>query len=326
MRVIVSGAGGTGVREIAREVSRLFGFQVIESPVRELFEAAGITHEDQQANTPLDRMQAIERRIFDKAEEDIATAQNAVQVHSVLDHLAYRLVRSRAGMTDAELRDLEHRVVNSLASADLVVFCPHGVVGVDDDGVRSASDVDRTTVDAIIRGYIRRFGGKVTVLDIVVPSFRGRVQHVAASLSQLGADASHDGKRALFNAKAAAEPTIEVRDGGKVVLTTATFKYPLPDTERQGLYLPTRVFLVPNRAEAPAQLVYDEAAGLIPEDCEVFPSEGRIELKDLRLAPGLAEQAAEGTPFVVQVELLRVREAGFPPPTASDADEGSAPN
>lgn len=301
MRATITGAGGTGVREIAREVSRLFGLTLIESPVRKVLAERGIHTEAEQAQVAADKLVEAERTIFNAAEEGFSLARDAVQVHSLLDHLAYRLMRTRHGLTDTELTDLEHRTLNSMASADIVVFCPAGVVEVEADGVRLRSNVDRITVDAIIRGYIRRFAGQVTVLDLLVPSFRGRVQHVASSMSQLGFDATLGGTRALGNAHKEPNVTVKRLDEGKRVLTSGTFRYEV----MEGFY-PSRVWVVPNRAEAPSQLIFEapspadfEGGVLVPE-AEVF-ADGKIELSSLELDHGQEEHL----PYVVQVELRK---------------------
>lgn len=304
MRVCITGAGGTGTREIAREVSRLFGLRIIDSPTRRVYADLGIQTEREQVAAGEETLTKALRAIFDEAEEDFSTAQDAVQVHSLLDHLAYRLLRARGTLNDTELTDLEHRTLNSVASADIVVFCPFGVVEVEQDGVRQAENVDRIAVDALIRGYIRRFAGQVTVLDLLVPSFRGRVQHVASAMSQLGFDATQGGQRLLGRAQRDGELVIKRLDEGKRIVASGGFRF-----ETAEGFIPTRAWAVPDRAEAPAQLIYsiDDGGSSAPE-VEVFAG-GEVKLTRLELGFDVQEDR----PFVVQVELRKVETAEAAP-------------
>lgn len=304
MRVIITGAGGTGVREVAREVSRIFGLTLLDSPTRRVYADLGIQTEREQQEADAETLTKALRGIFNEAEEDFSSSRDAVQVHSLLDHLAYRLLRARGTLTDTELDDLEHRTLNSVASADVVVFCPIGVIEVEQDGVRLSDRPDRTAADALIRGYIRRFAGQVTVLDLLVPSFRGRVQHVAAACSQLGFDATLGGKRRLMKAKRQGDIEVQRLDDGKKVLASGAFTF---ETDPDAFY-PARAWLVPAGTGAPAQQVLDVGESMVLPEVEVHPH-GRIDIKGLELVHGREEDL----PFQVQVELLRLPDAPAAP-------------
>lgn len=198
MLIQFTGAGGTGkttTRELFQATEFGQGFVTVRSSARVVSERWGIATEDDQ-----DRLSVVEflrfqrdlvRDFLGSVHSAIDAGQDIVTERSMIDPVAYshlRLAKMDAGMSAAERKEslelldrLEALALEELPLAKIVAFFPAGLFEPPSDGFRTSREIERKTVDLVMRGLVWKYQRLVDlpVAEMRVLDPQTRAQHLA---------------------------------------------------------------------------------------------------------------------------------------------------
>ena len=192
--ITLCGAGGTGKTTVSEGFRQTDIGQTFVSPpsaARKVSKEWGIKSEDEQADLNMkeffDFQKAITQTYVDDINGLIAEDKRVIADRSMIDHVAYshmKWVQRRAEGMDhgwwddssealaCELLDFQNILaMRELAKVDILGFFPYGVFQPPKEQYRTNSDVERRTVDGLMRGFIWRFKS-----DIEIPLAEFRVK------------------------------------------------------------------------------------------------------------------------------------------------------
>lgn len=188
IQLVFTGAGGTGKTTLAERIARDSDIPMVRSVSRAVQAEFGITTEDEQREMAEARRWGMQVEISRRQAEDLSKALDAgacITDRSPLDHLCYALLKSRLAFTERELLFFEDRALRLLQRSLLVVYFPTDVFRPEPDGFRTADEVERTTQDTLIRGYLDRWRGLFNLMRMTVDGPELRARHLQAQLQHL---------------------------------------------------------------------------------------------------------------------------------------------
>ncbi len=188
IQLIFTGAGGTGKTTLAKKVAEASDILLVPSVSRIVQAEFGITEEDQQKTMNPELRWEMQQEISRRQAEDLSKAMDAgacITDRSPLDHLCYAVLKSREWMSPDTLRFFENRALRLLQRSLLVVYFPIDVFTPEPDGFRTGDEVERTTQDTLIRGYLDRWRGLFNLMRMTVDGSRLRATHLQAQIQHL---------------------------------------------------------------------------------------------------------------------------------------------
>lgn len=167
-RIAFLGAGGTGKTTTAETVAELLELPLLVSAARKVYNDGSLS-EDLVADFDAEKRLELQTAIFDqKIQNDLA--YEYIVDRTALDHFAYCLVYCGKDLSNEQYLELEERTrLAMIGTYSHVFYFPFGYWTANADGVRSTSLAHQSQIDAIIVGYIQRWGLNVAE----VPQTRG---------------------------------------------------------------------------------------------------------------------------------------------------------
>ena len=169
-RIAFMGAGGTGKTTSAIMVAEALGLDRPESASREIYRENSLTETAVISLDPKEKLD-LQLNIFDrKVTND--QKYSYVTDRTIADHYAYCLAYCGGFMPNSTFREYEESTRTlMLSSYSYIFYFPWGYWEADDDGVRSSVDAWQSQIDALLTGFIVRWGLPV----VEVPQRRGEV-------------------------------------------------------------------------------------------------------------------------------------------------------
>lgn len=156
-RVGFIGAGGTGKTTTATFVSEITELPLVKSASRTVYEAMDLTEGKVAAMTPAEQLQ-LQLTIFDHKIE-LDQQYSFIADRTILDHYAYCLAYCGSHMSNKTFLQFEEQVRTLMLSTySQLFFFPWGYWEAKSDGIRQDLKGWQSLIDAIMVGYIVRWG------------------------------------------------------------------------------------------------------------------------------------------------------------------------
>ena len=197
-----TGAGGTGkttTKDLFMESKIGKTFKTIPSSARAISEKWGLKTEDDQASLTTAEFLSFQSQITETFLTDIQAlldaGENVITERSMVDHLAYsnlKWSRRASELTEEETGDviqfintMDGWAMQSLPTVDILGFFPTGLFLPEKDEFRTTREIERESVDLLMRGLLWRFqqriGGStfpIATMSTLDPKTRGK--HIIA--------------------------------------------------------------------------------------------------------------------------------------------------
>ena len=170
LRVGFTGAGGTGKTTSALFIANEFGIPVSKSASRIIYEAKEISEEDVRTTYSNEQKWELQKEILNiKIEND--RGYTYVADRTVLDHYAYGLSYCSGFLNNDQFTWFDEIIHNLMLSTySHIFYFPWGFWTPDkSDGIRQDRMSWQSQIDAIIVGYLHRWG----IPAIIVPQMEG---------------------------------------------------------------------------------------------------------------------------------------------------------
>lgn len=155
MKAGFSGAGGTGKSAVLEALN--LPIPVLPSVARSVYERRGIKESDQLTMNPI-QLWDLQKDIFNTrvaAEEKMDGS--FISDRTLVDHMAYCLIRANAGMPADEYKTYEDKMLFSMSGYSLVVYFPFDPKAYKiNDGFRQADVPYQVAVDIMIYGLLQK--------------------------------------------------------------------------------------------------------------------------------------------------------------------------
>lgn len=198
MRVIFTGAGGTGKTTMAEYVSDRYAVRLIESSSRTVQKEFGLEKEDDQLMLSTVELTALQNAITDRYWSSIEGVESYVSDRTILDHFTYRVMKGWNLITEDELAEYEAMIEEQFTFAHLVVYAPTGLFDPPADNFRTESVVQRDLFDRLIVGTIDRLRNRINLLQMGIADPKAREQHLHSALLNVGVVAPEEREEQLI--------------------------------------------------------------------------------------------------------------------------------
>lgn len=175
MRIGFMGAGGTGKSTTLKELTDI-DLPVLGSVTRSIMNAEGVASEaEQESWGPRDKWN-LQKKIFQARIDAESELDEFISDRTMIDHLAYCLVRCYDGMTDEELSWARDIVTKSMSTYTFLFYFPISFVP-ESDGLRQSGESYRRLIDHTMLGiaYDLGFGMELVNVGSKTPQDRANI-------------------------------------------------------------------------------------------------------------------------------------------------------
>lgn len=185
MKIGFCGAGGTGKSSVLKALEGKINIPFLPSVARSVYERRGITEPDQLKMTPA-QLWELQKDIFDtriKAERDLA--HHFISDRTLIDHMAYCLVRASAGMTEKDFDEYEDKMQRSMDGYRLVFYFPFTIESRAhlSDGFRQTDVTYQVAIDAMINGLLNSYS--ISLIFVNPSSIEKQAQQVLERIKKV---------------------------------------------------------------------------------------------------------------------------------------------
>ena len=181
MKIGFCGSGGIGKSTVLAALAPLIDVPTLPSVARSVFERWKITEADQLGMSPAE-LWSLQKEIFDaRVEAEKEMNGHFISDRTLVDHMAYCLLRANAGMSTKDFEVYEEKMLFSMNGYDLVCYFPfmlatHVYIN---DGFRQTDAVYQIAIDRMMMGLLKTYGIPFKYVGFgVVLSVEERVQRI----------------------------------------------------------------------------------------------------------------------------------------------------
>ncbi|MFX0095570.1 MAG: AAA family ATPase [Candidatus Hodarchaeota archaeon] len=162
-RISYCGSGGTGKSTSAKFLAQELRLPLIKSAARSVYEERNLSEESVQAISKEGKLE-LQKEIFDKKIE-LDKQYEYVADRTILDHYCYALAYCSSFMDNSYFLEMEEKVRQLMLSTySYIFYFPFGYWFPKSDNVRQDHLSWQSMIDALLVGYIIRWGLSVTTV------------------------------------------------------------------------------------------------------------------------------------------------------------------